>query len=87
MYDDLQWYHRSFVDRFKGNPVLAHDSWLPGCIENHLLIDKIYVEFGDHVYHQTVGIRMGTSSMPHWWQICSYIHMNLILYNIYKRVR
>ena len=23
---------------------------------------------------------------PHWWQICSYIHMKLMLYNIYKRV-
>ena len=24
--------------------------------------------------------------VPHWWQICSYIPMKLILYNIYKRV-
>ena len=21
---------------------------------------------------------------PHWWQMCSYIHMQLIVYNIYK---
>ena len=24
--------------------------------------------------------------VPHSWQICSYIHMKLIVYNIYKRV-
>ena len=23
--------------------------------------------------------------VPHWWQMCSYIKMKLILYNIYKR--
>ena len=23
--------------------------------------------------------------VPHWWQICSYIHMKLILYNIYNK--
>ena len=43
-----------------------------------ILIDVIHVECGGHVYEQTVGIPMGTN--------CSYIHMKLILYNIYKRV-
>ena len=51
-----------------------------------LLIDNINVEFCGHVhvYQQTVGIPMGTN----WWQICFiiFIHMKLILYNIYKRV-
>ena len=42
-----------------------------------LLIDKIHVEFGGHVYQQTVGIPM-VLIVPHWWQICSYIHMKLI---------
>ena len=28
------------------------------------LIDNIYVEFGGHVYQQTVGIPMGTSCAP-----------------------
>ena len=28
------------------------------------LIDNIYVEFGGHVYHQTVGIQMGTNCAP-----------------------
>ena len=51
------------------------------------LIDNIYVEFGGHVYQQTVGITMGTNCGPLVaYLICSYIHMKLILYNIYKRV-
>ena len=28
------------------------------------LIDNIYVEFGGHVYQQTVGIPMGTNCAP-----------------------
>ena len=57
--------------------MLAHDSWIPGCIENHLLVEflinKIYVEFGGHVYHQTVGITVGTN--------CASLVADLFLYS------
>ena len=48
-------------------------------------INNIYLAFGGHVYQQTVDISM-VRIVPHWWQICSYVHLKLLLYNIYKRV-
>ncbi len=40
-------------------------------------IDNIYVTFGDNIYHQTLGIPMGTDCAP-FWQIFIYILMNMI---------
>ena len=47
-------------------------------------IDNIYVEFGGHVYQQTVGIPMGTNCAP--LVADSFLYSNEHLYNIYKRV-
>ena len=48
------------------------------------LIDNMYVEFGGHVYQQTVGIPMGTNCAP----LVAYLFLysyEALLYNIYKK--
>ena len=52
--------------------------WLIFCIDN------IYVEFGGHVYQQTVGIAMGTKCAPMVADLFLYSY-EAFLNNIYKK--
>ena len=49
-------------------------------------IDNMDVEFGGHVYQQTVGIPLSANCAP-LVQMCSYVHMKPIHMNTYKRLR
>ena len=48
------------------------------------LIDNMYVEFGGHVYQQTVGITMGNNCAPLVADLFLYSY-EALLYNIYKK--